>query len=83
MDGNPSRASAMDTLEAEKVDELQPKPSIEEATCTCGNSEYLGVCWLCATAALGNKEVRRGGGGMQEGSLGGYRIIRQGHRGTN
>ena len=33
----------------------------DNATCTRGNSEYLGVCWLSATAAVGNKEVRWGG----------------------
>ena len=26
-------------------------------------SEYLGVYWLSATAAVGNREVRRGGAG--------------------
>ena len=31
MDGNAGETPAMDTVEAEKVDALQPEPSIEEA----------------------------------------------------
>ena len=31
MDGNAGETPAMDTLEAEKVEALQPEPSIEEA----------------------------------------------------
>ena len=33
----------------------------DNPTCTCGKSEYLGVCRLSAKAAVGNREVRGGG----------------------